>query len=101
MVLPFAGLEIALVGLGMYYASWKLSVKEIIIIEGDSLTLQKGVYFPKQQWDWQRRDTILIKRPSKYRADFGHYCAKFFSQTFEPIYRNRRSIEPSRKKGAS
>ena len=29
MVLPFAGLEIALVGLGMYYVSWKLCIVEI------------------------------------------------------------------------
>ena len=67
MVLPFAGLEILLVGLAMYYVSWKLNFKEVIIIEVDSLTLQKGVYFPKQQWQWQFRDTVLIKKASKYR----------------------------------
>ena len=48
MVLPFAGLEILLVGIGMYYVSWKLSFKEILILEADSLIIQKGVYYPKQ-----------------------------------------------------
>jgi len=67
MVLPFAGLEVFLVGLGMYYVSWKLSFKEIIIVEAKSLILQKGVHFPKQQWRWQRGETLLIKQPSRYR----------------------------------
>jgi len=67
MVLPFAGLEILLVGIGMYYVSWKLSFKEILLFEADSLILQKGVYYPKQEWRWQLSDTTLIKQPSKYR----------------------------------
>jgi uncharacterized membrane protein len=83
MVLPFAGLEIALVGFGMYYVSWKLSFKEIIIVEGDSLSLQKGFYFPKQQWDWQRRDTLLIKRPNKYRMSAPTLFLKHLNQSVE------------------
>lgn len=67
MVLPFAGLEILLVGVGMYYVSWKLSFKEMIIFEAESFTLQKGIYFPKQQWHWQRSETTLIRQASKYR----------------------------------
>lgn len=67
MVLPFAGLEIFFVGLGMYYVSWKLSFKQIIHIESGILTLQKGVYFPKQEWRWQYSDITLIKKPSTYR----------------------------------
>lgn len=83
MVLPFAGLEIASVGFGMYYVSWKLSFKEIIIFEGDSLTLQKGIYFPKQEWVWQRRDTVLIKQPSKYRMSAPTLFLKHLNQSIE------------------
>jgi uncharacterized membrane protein len=83
MVLPFAGLEIAFVGLGMYYVSWKLSFKEVIIFEGDSLTLQKGIYFPKQQWNWQRRDSFIIKRPSKYRMSAPTLFLKHLNQSIE------------------
>ncbi len=67
MVLPFAGLEVACVGAGMYYVSWKLSFKQIITIEQESLVVQKGVYFPKQEWRWQRSNTTLIHTPSRYR----------------------------------
>ncbi len=67
MVLPFAGLEILLVGIGMYYVSWKLSFKEILILEADSLIIQKGVYYPKQEWHWQRSNSSLLKQPSRYR----------------------------------
>jgi uncharacterized membrane protein len=83
MILPFAGLEIALVGLGMYYVSWKLSFKEIIIIEADSLILQKGVYLPKQQWDWQLRNTTLIKQPSRYRMSPPTLFLRHLNQTVE------------------
>ncbi|RBP53637.1 DUF2244 domain-containing protein [Arenicella xantha] len=67
MIMPFAGLEVLLVGLGMYYASWKLSFKEIITVRADSIVLQKGVYFPKQEWQWQLSQTRLLKQPSSYR----------------------------------
>ena len=67
LVLPFAGLEILLVGVGMYYVSWKLSFREIILIERESLILQKGVYFPKQEWRWQTSNTKLLRQPSNYR----------------------------------
>ncbi|MFT4634589.1 MAG: putative membrane protein [Arenicella sp.] len=83
MILPFAGLEIALVGLGMYYVSWKLSFKEIIIIEGDSLILQKGIYMPKQQWQWQLGSTTLIKQPSRYRMSAPALFLKHLNQTVE------------------
>lgn len=67
MVLPFAGLEVLLVGLGMYYVSWKLNFKQIITVKNESLILQKGVYFPKEEWHWRREDTTLICVPSDYR----------------------------------
>ncbi len=67
MVLPFAGLEVFLVGLGMYYVSWKLNFKQVITVENESLVLQKGVYFPKQEWHWQLSDITLLKLPSDYR----------------------------------
>lgn len=66
-VLPFAGLEVALVGLGMYYACWKLNFKEVMTISSHSFRLQKGVYFPKQEWSWPRQQVKLIKIPNTYR----------------------------------
>jgi len=67
MVLPFAGLEIFLVGLGMYYVSWKLNFKEVITLHSETLTVQKGIYFPKQEWRLSINATTLLKQPSHYR----------------------------------
>jgi len=73
-VLPFAGLEVALVGVGMYYASWKLNFKEVIRVHEKELVLQKGVYFPKQEWSINMNQARVLKIPSKYRMS----PAKFF-----------------------
>ncbi len=67
LILPFAGLEILLVGIGMYYVCWKLNFKQVIKIQAESFTLQKGVYFPAEEWQWQTGATQLLKQPSQYR----------------------------------
>ena len=66
-ILPFAGLEIAAVGMGMNYVCWKLNFKHIITLEAESLVVQKGVYFPKNEWQWQKSQTRLIRVAPKYR----------------------------------
>ncbi|GHA18385.1 hypothetical protein GCM10008090_29960 [Arenicella chitinivorans] len=83
MVLPFAGLEVMLVGIGMYYVSWKLSFKEILLIEEQSLILQKGVYFPKQEWHWQRDQTRLIRQESRYRLSAPTLKLQYLNQQEE------------------
>lgn len=67
LILPFAGLEILLVGIGMYYVCWKLNFQETIALENQELQLKKGVYYPKQIWQWQTANTSLISKPSSYR----------------------------------
>jgi len=83
MVLPFAGLEILLVGSGMYYVCWKLNFKHIITIESQSLVLQKGVYFPKHEWQWQFDQTQLIKCPNQYRMSAPYLFLKHLNETVE------------------
>lgn len=83
MVLPFAGLEVFFVGLGMYYVSWKLSFKQIITIGTDSLTLQKGVYFPKEEWNWHLSNLTLLKKPSNYRMSAPTLFLKHLNETVE------------------
>ncbi len=83
MVLPFAGLEVLLVGLGMYYVSWKLSFKQVITLENDSFILQKGVYFPKQEWHWQRSQIRLIKTPNQYRMSAPKLQLQHLNQVVE------------------
>ena len=83
MVLPFAGLEILLVGVGMYYVSWKLSFKEMIFFEAESLTIQKGVYFPKHEWQWQRSQTILVQQKNKYRMSAPNLYLRHLNEEVE------------------
>jgi len=83
LVLPFAGLEILLVGLGMYYVSWKLNFREVLTIEAESLILQKGVYFPKQEWRWQKGRTEIIRQPSNYRMSAPHLWLKHLNECIE------------------
>ena len=83
LILPFAGLEVALVSLATYYVCWKLNFKHIVIIEAESLTLQKGVYFPKQQWQWQKSQTQLLKRPSRYRMSAPTLILKHLNERVE------------------
>ncbi len=83
MVLPFAGLEVLLVGIGMYYVCWKLNFKQIITVEAESLTLQKGVYFPKEEWQWQTSQTSLVKKPSPYRMSAPTLFLKHLNQRVE------------------
>lgn len=83
MVLPFAGLEVFFVGLGMYYVSWKLNFKHIITVEVESFVLQKGVYFPKQEWRWQKSQVSLIKVPSNYRMSAPTLLLKHINEEVE------------------
>lgn len=82
-ILPFAGLEILLVGVGMYYVSWKLNFQETIRIEGDALHIQKGVHYPKYQWHWQASQTQLLKQVSRYRLSAPTLFLKHLNEQLE------------------
>lgn len=98
MVLPFAGLEVLCVGIGMYYVSWKLNFKQILIFNADSLIVQTGVYFPKQEWQWQRSSTYLLKKPSRYRMSAPDLYLKYLNQKIEiGQFLNRREKQDLRK----
>lgn len=83
LILPFAGLEITLVGIGMYYVCWKLNFKQTIRIQHESLRVQKGVYFPKQEWHWQKQHTSLLRRDSHYRMSAPDLYLKHLNEQIE------------------
>ena len=83
MILPFAGIEVTVVGIGMYYVCWKLNFKQTITLEAESFTVQKGVYFPKQEWQWQASQTYLLKQPSRYRMSPPTLYLKHLNQKIE------------------
>lgn len=66
MILPFAGLEVIALAAGLYYASWKLNYRQFIRLNSETLTLEKGVYRPKNCWQWQKQNVLLSIEPSKH-----------------------------------
>jgi len=55
VVLPFAGLELAAVGAGLYYTARKCRQQEVLEIVGDNLRLEKGRYRKEVEWEMPRR----------------------------------------------
>ena len=83
LILPFAGLEILLVGCGMYYVCWKLNFQETIALQAQNLRIQKGVYYPKQVWDWQASNTRVLLKPSQYRMSAPALFLQHLNETIE------------------
>lgn len=64
VVLPFAGLELAAVGAGLYYAARKCRQQEVLEIVGDNLRLEKGRYRKEAEWEMPKRYTrVYIDSP--------------------------------------
>ena len=64
LILPFAGLEILALALGLYFCSLRCRDREVITVTRDSLIIERGRYKPKQHWQFQRTWTKLeLKQP--------------------------------------
>ncbi|MDA7687729.1 DUF2244 domain-containing protein [Pseudomonadales bacterium] len=66
VMLPFAGLEIAALTAGLYYASWKLSYRHVLTFTRDSVVIEKGVYRPRGRWIWPKQSTHLQSTPAAH-----------------------------------
>lgn len=53
-VLPFMGLEIGGLAAALYYVQWKLSHREVIRIDGEQVSLEYGMHWPKFRYRWPR-----------------------------------------------
>jgi len=89
VILPFAGIEILALSASLYYVSWKLSYCHVLNL-GDSVTVEKGVYFPKQSWkfsadeifarvqeahhDWDAPSVAIVNR--SHTIDVGEFLNK-------------------------
>lgn len=69
VILPFAGLEIAGLGAGLYAVCWKLNHRHVLRFHGDTLTIEKGVYRPRQIWHFPRAHTALAVTPPRHPWD--------------------------------
>ena len=59
LVLPFAGLELGLLGLALHRVGWKLRQRHVVRFGPDDIRIEKGVGVPEQVWNFQRRDVAL------------------------------------------
>ncbi len=50
LVLPFAGLEMLALGVGLYVVACRCYECEVISISGDSICIERGRDYPRQQW---------------------------------------------------
>lgn len=66
VVVPFTGLELAALGAGLYYTARKCARKEVLVIAGDDLCLEKGLYRREAQWTLPRRHTRVHVVPASH-----------------------------------
>jgi len=52
LVLPFSGLEMLALGLGLYVTSRKVYRREVIMLDPDRIRIEKGVHRIDQSWEF-------------------------------------------------
>jgi uncharacterized membrane protein len=65
-ILPFAGLEMMALGSALYYVCWKQNYRHVITLEPEVVRVQKGHYFPKEEWEIPRDDAALSIVPEAH-----------------------------------
>lgn len=68
LVLPFAGLEMLALGIGLYVVACRCYECEVISINGDSIRIERGRDYPREQWTlgrmWAR--VVLERCPREW-----------------------------------
>ncbi len=59
MILPFAGLELLLLGAALWYVNWKCNHQQVITLDGASLAIDKGVLRPRRRWRFVTVETSV------------------------------------------
>jgi len=66
LVLPFTGLEMLALGIGLFVTSRKVRCREIITVDDEQVVIEKGCYKPEARWDFKR---CWIRLQDEFRAD--------------------------------
>jgi uncharacterized membrane protein len=66
-VLPFAGLELALLGAALYVTARRGRYREVVRISGQFVSIEKGYVGPSQHWQFERVWTEVLLQPSRRR----------------------------------
>lgn len=83
LILPFSGLELLAVYVGLYLVIRKNSRIEIIKFSDDKVTIEKGHNYCEQIWEYQRYwSKIFIKQPA-YRGHPKHIFIRSHGKELE------------------
>ncbi len=66
-VLPFAGLELALLGVALYVTARRGRYREIVRVGATTVEIEKGYRPPGRRWQFERVWTEVAMRPSGSR----------------------------------
>jgi uncharacterized membrane protein len=69
LILPFAGLEILALFAALYFVCRKLSLRQVIRIDADTITIEKGFYYPVVRWCFARQHTRLAVQAQTHPWD--------------------------------
>ena len=67
LVLPFSGLEMLALGIGLYVTSRKVYRKEVITLDPDRTRIEKGVQRVVQSWEFKTPWVRIIDEPRDAR----------------------------------
>ena len=74
LILPFAGLEIAALFAALYYVCRKLSLRQVIRIDAQTVVIEKGFYYPLRRWQFARAQTRLAVQEKPHPWDAIGLC---------------------------
>jgi uncharacterized membrane protein len=59
VILPFAGIEVAALYLGLHYVSWKLHLRQVVRIDTEGISVDEGHNFPRRHWRLEREQAAI------------------------------------------
>lgn len=64
-VLPFAGLEVLALGYCLYRCAWRGEMREVITVNGGTVTVERGRKAPESRWCFHRHwMSVRLVRPA-------------------------------------
>lgn len=66
LVIPFAGLELAAVGAGLWYTARKCARQEVVTFGRTHVRLEKGHQQREQLWEWPRPSVSILLAPEPH-----------------------------------
>lgn len=67
MILPFAGLEMVALALGLYWSMRNNVYREVISVVGDRVVVEAGRHVPEQRWEFLKTWAQVQLEPGIYR----------------------------------